>query len=687
MKVSITRFFLTFFLFVSGLTTTNLSYAVGLGGAETRSAIGQPMRVQIPLFNVVNPDGLQFTIQNLDENTSTIGGLTAALDRSNSQLSVVILSEQIVNEPFLSFALTVSDGSTTISRDFTVLFNLPGGASLSADQVVQQNLGTNTQLNVSNLAASGTVSGTMGPYDWAQAGQIPEKFGPVLDGQSLWRVARRINKAMGVSIEQMMLGLYKANPQAFSTGSIESLQAGEVLTIPSADLVKSVGQTQAVRELASVSDNLPAVANSGSIEPTQPQPNQELASSLLDEFSDEDGAQESAPAFQLTGIADGVLTGAESDVAAQGGDGQSQAIIQSLAETVGNLSQELIRKDQQIEVLEGQVEELTRFIREEGNQPPLLSTPEDAELDAAVAPEQSIVDSIADDTQLSETSDPEPAIAVESEVPNVSAETREQAKPSLLDSLLKWWPWALLALLLAAVFLLRHRLANLFRSLNLGDSDDSLTFEQQQAEPQVRVSNEDKTVYRDYSVMQSITKDEDASDELVEGVSYLKLGDDEFVEIKDTSAYKKSSKAKTDDEASEDEDEASKSSSARNGAAANDDNDSVDFDDGSYEANEVLDLEEALAEDDEEDLTFDERFSNLLAEKDFNFARELLDFARYNEINDDRYHCERLRLLKSMDDEDGFYEYYYEIESKIPSFPPKLQTEISQFVVQLAQGS
>jgi len=69
MKVSITRFFLTFFLFVSGLTTTNLSYAVGLGGAETRSAIGQPMRVQIPLFNVVNPDGLQFTIQNLDENT------------------------------------------------------------------------------------------------------------------------------------------------------------------------------------------------------------------------------------------------------------------------------------------------------------------------------------------------------------------------------------------------------------------------------------------------------------------------------------------------------------------------------------------------------------------------------------------------------------------------------------------
>jgi len=85
-------------------------------------------------------------------------------------------------------------------------------------------------------------------------------------------------------------------------------------------------------------------------------------------------------------------------------------------------------------------------------------------------------------------------------------------------------------------------------------------------------------------------------------------------------------------------------------------------------------------------MTFDERFDRLLEDKDYDFARELLDFARHNEIDDERYHCERLRLLKAMHDEDGFYEYYYEIESQIPSFPPALQTEISQFVVQLAQA-
>jgi hypothetical protein len=104
------------------------------------------------------------------------------------------------------------------------------------------------------------------------------------------------------------------------------------------------------------------------------------------------------------------------------------------------------------------------------------------------------------------------------------------------------------------------------------------------------------------------------------------------------------------------------------------------------EARQSLEFQSNQISDDIEDLNFNQRFDQLLDEKDFQFARELLDFARYNEINDDRYHYERLRLLERMRDEDGFYKYYYEIESKIPSFPANLQTQISQLVVQLAQA-
>ena len=94
---------------------------------------------------------------------------------------------------------------------------------------------------------------------------------------------------------------------------------------------------------------------------------------------------------------------------------------------------------------------------------------------------------------------------------------------------------------------------------------------------------------------------------------------------------------------------------------------------------------ELVETDDIQDMGFHERFSQLLEQKDYDFARELLDFARHNEIDEQNYHCERLVLLHAMKDEEGFYDYYYEIESKVTEFNPDIQTKISKLVVELAQ--
>ena len=85
-------------------------------------------------------------------------------------------------------------------------------------------------------------------------------------------------------------------------------------------------------------------------------------------------------------------------------------------------------------------------------------------------------------------------------------------------------------------------------------------------------------------------------------------------------------------------------------------------------------------------MDFNQRFERLLDEQDYDFALELLNFARHNEIEEDRYHCERLRLLQAMNDEDAFYNYYYDIESSISSFDLAIQNRISQLVVDLAQS-
>ena len=191
------------------------------------------------------------------------------------------------------------------------------------------------------------------------------------------------------------------------------------------------------------------------------------------------------------------------------------------------------------------------------------------------------------------------------------------------------------------VYFLRNRLLSLFRSLNLFDSNDQVEFESVAADasyhdlheaPKIESPSDEQlgSQGKDYSIITAVEKSM-TDQNVLDGISYLDLADD-----------------------------------------------------GSYEENTVLEFDTEEASEELEDLSFDERFERLLAERDFEFARELLDFARHNEIDDERYHCERLRLLEKMKDEDGFYEYYYEIEAKIPTFSQGLQTEISQLVVQLA---
>ena len=210
------------------------------------------------------------------------------------------------------------------------------------------------------------------------------------------------------------------------------------------------------------------------------------------------------------------------------------------------------------------------------------------------------------------------------------------------------WQWALIGIfsLCLIAFFLRNRLFSLFESLNLFGSDEEVEFAsvgvdesthkyaRAQAEPSLDTSNDltQSAAEKDYSILSAVESSM-ADKDVLDGISYLDLADD-----------------------------------------------------GSYEENEVLEFEtEDVAVEEVEDLSFDERFERLLAESDFEFARELLEFARHNEINDQRYHCERLRILEKMKDEDAFYDYYYEIESEIPSYPQNLQTQISQLVVQLAQ--
>ncbi|MFN3914147.1 MAG: FimV/HubP family polar landmark protein [Aquabacterium sp.] len=65
-------------------------------------------------------------------------------------------------------------------------------------------------------------------------------------GDTLSRIAQK-EMPDGVSLDQMLVGLYRSNPQAFSGNNMNRLKSGVVLSVPSTDELRAVSQPEARR--------------------------------------------------------------------------------------------------------------------------------------------------------------------------------------------------------------------------------------------------------------------------------------------------------------------------------------------------------------------------------------------------------------------------------------------------------
>jgi pilus assembly protein FimV len=85
----------------------------------------------------------------------------------------------------------------------------------------------------------------------AQAAQPPAAVlsaYEVAQGDTLFRIAGK-TRPPGVTLHQMVLALYRANPDAFLDGNINQLVVGRTLTIPTRDAVLAVDAAKAAEEL------------------------------------------------------------------------------------------------------------------------------------------------------------------------------------------------------------------------------------------------------------------------------------------------------------------------------------------------------------------------------------------------------------------------------------------------------
>lgn len=673
-----------------GVLWAGAANAIGVGAADVRSSLGERLQILIPIFNVENPDSLLVSASTDMFENDPERRLVATLERSNSQLAVVVSTPWALMEPYVQFTLELQDGSIQQKKDIIVLLEYRPGLSRtdplrvpnttvaesdSSRALAEPDISAVPSARDYSYAAPGQpaaaagdlVEGAiMGPYEWAEAGQIPAKFGAVLDGQSLWRVARRINEAMGVSVEQMMVALYEANPQAFYGTSTKTLKAGSYLNIPAPQVVARRTERQALNRL----DELD---NGASPQRIRESDQQVQATPAVNEVAAEQGStfrvgSNAEIENQANASARAPRNAAKVDV------NDKESVIDALSRTIGDLMRDNIDKEQRLQSLEARLQSVENTLDSVG-----LLAAEGKFLEASsstssadVPSEAALVD-LETDAEAEVEAEPEAEVEPETKSePAIVADVANQLAAQNKSSRSSWW-WALLPLGLLGLWLgFRAR-----RDIVAGNGTDLFAAEgdsyDEIEEPSVYIEGrkpqapnfEEYQTDNDYSVLKSQRSQQPEESVEIEGVSYHEYDQEESLERFSQNIAKRDA-AKL---------------SAKSGSTA--DADAAHT--LEYEAGDSTGYANGEAADKSSATDLVKQIDSLIEERRFTEARDLLDINRGKQLDEANYHFHRLRLLLEKSDEHGFYEYFNLVEAKFQDVDQELKMDLADLVARLNQ--
>ncbi|MFC7421823.1 FimV/HubP family polar landmark protein [Iodobacter arcticus] len=238
--------------------------AVGLGRLNVLSGLGQPFRAEIDLVSVPagESEGLlarlaspeAFAQAQVAYPPASLGLRFVVNKRANGQHVVLISSSQSISEPFLDLLVDLSWSGGRIQRDYTALIDPPGYASsaAAANNAAKQGEsfapavlpGTRRKGAVLNSKKVDEASAASSAQAEKKADSNQYK---VKAGDTLSSVARQ-SDAEGVTLEQMLVGLYRQNPDAFD-GNMNRLRRGKILNIPSKNDLQSLPAREAGAEV------------------------------------------------------------------------------------------------------------------------------------------------------------------------------------------------------------------------------------------------------------------------------------------------------------------------------------------------------------------------------------------------------------------------------------------------------
>ena len=230
--------------------------AAGLGKLTVLSSLGQPLRAEIELTAVSADEAgalvaklapaEAFCTANIDFNP-TLLSLRFEVEQRNGRQLIRITSSQPVNEPFVDMLLELNWTGGRMVREYTFLLDPADMRATQAPQVAAPvDLGR-TAAPSAPAAAPAAAAPAAAPVAPSTPAPVRPPAAPakpaaneytVKAGDNLTRIANQV-KPVDVSLDMMLVALYRANPEAFSGNNMNRLKSGQILAVPDADTIRN----------------------------------------------------------------------------------------------------------------------------------------------------------------------------------------------------------------------------------------------------------------------------------------------------------------------------------------------------------------------------------------------------------------------------------------------------------------
>ena len=347
------------------------AYALGLGGIELNSALHQPLDAEIALLSATPEEVDQLKVRLASSEAYAQAGVERIYLHTRLKFNVVtrpdgsavirVTSQEPIREPYLDFMVQATWASGRLVREYTMLIDPPTLMPAEASAPAPATPTTRRQ------AAPAPAPEPAAPVrNRREASFTGSEYGPVQRNDTLWTIAEKVRPDAGVSMQQTMLGLVRANPEAFQHGNVNNLKAGHVLRVPAREEFTSVSQAEARTEV-SRQHRLWREGRSEATQATQAMPATGEVERDVPETSEPAAAGEDAGDAAETAAANGdaklkLVTPDAAGGAAGAGEGGAEGGVAAVRQELSLAVEELEAQRQQNEDLNERLAELEQQI-------------------------------------------------------------------------------------------------------------------------------------------------------------------------------------------------------------------------------------------------------------------------------------------------------------------------------------